>query len=215
MTPEIAFSLLAKTDFCETVDMLTETFCRNDPIEVAMQVTHDEFRAMIKPELEAVIDNGLSVVARDRDSGRLVGALLAADILAETVDSRGKVSQKFDPISEIARDFHHFYLNTHALQVGHCLYLFVLGIHTDFFGLGFGKMLTREALTNARSKGYQSALSLTTNSVSTHLLKNFMFEPIKTQEYQTYKFRGQAVFSSITDHPGVNLMELDSLREFE
>lgn len=212
MSSEISFSSLGENDYRETVDLLTETFCRNDPVEIAMKITPDEFRVMIEPELDAVLNNGLSIAARNPKTGRLIGTILASDALADTVDSRGKVSKKFEPISEIARDFHHFYLSTRSVQSGTCLYLFVIGIHPDFSGHGFGKKLTGEVLNCARRKGYRSAFSLTTNLASTRILKHFKFEPIKTQDYQSYRFQGVPVFSSITDHPGINLMELADLR---
>lgn len=207
MLTDIACSILADTDYQEAVDLLTETFCQRDPIELALQITPDEFRVMLELELEPIWRNGLSVLARHAPSGRLLGALVAMDALAESVDSRGKITPKFEPIGEIARDFHDFYINTRNPQPGSSLYLFVIGVCSDAANQGLGQKLIGEALRNARKKGYRSAFVLTTNLVSMNALKKHRFSTIKTVDYQTYRYRGRPVFASITQHPGLALME--------
>lgn len=204
-------SILAEKDYQETVDLLTETFCQRDPIESALQITPEEFRVMLELELEPIWRNGLSMLARHVPSGRLLGALVAMDALAESVDSRGKITPKFEPIGEIARDFHDFYINTRNPQPGSCLYLFVIGVHSDAAGQGLGQKLIGEALRHARKKGYRSAFVLATNLVSMNALKKHRFSAIKTVDYQTYRYQGRPVFASITQHPGLALMERSCL----
>lgn len=207
MLTDITCSIPADTDYRETVDLLTETFCQGDPIETALHITPGEFRVMLELELEPIWRNGLSMLARDVPSGRLLGALVAMDALAESVDSRGKITPKFEPIGEIARDFHDFYVSTRNPQPGSCLYLFVIGVHSDAAGQGLGQKLIGEALRNARKKGYRSAFALTTNLASMNAFRKHQFSAIKTIDYQSYLYRGCPVFASITEHPGLSLME--------
>ncbi len=204
---EITCSVVADKDYQEVVDLLTENFCQYDPIELALQIGPDEFRVMLELELEPIWRNGLSVLARHAPSGRLAGAMVAMDALAESVDSQGKISPKFEPIGEIARNFHDFYLETRNPQPGLCLYLFVMAVRSDLAGQGIGQMPIKETLRNARKKGYCSAFALTTNLASTNAFINHRFAIIKTLDYQTYRYKDCAVFSSITAHPGLNLME--------
>ena len=214
MLADTACSILAEKDYQETVDLLTETFCQRDPIELALQITPDEFRVMLELELEPIWRNQLSMLARDVPSGRLLGALVAMDALAESVDSRGKITPKFEPIGEIARDFHDFYIDTRNPQPGSCLYLFVMGVHSDAAGQGLGQMLIGEVLRNAWKKGYRSAFALTTNLASMNAFKKYRFSTIRTVDYQTYRYRGCPVFASITQHPGLALMERQSLEDY-
>ena len=210
----IACSFLSEADRYEAIDLLTEAFCLNDPIEIALRITPDEFRKMIEPELDAVLHNNLSLVAREVGSGRMVGVLLAADALSESVDSCSAASRKFDPISEIARNLSNFYLNNRDVLPGACLYLFVVGVHPEATGNGFGKMLIGRVLQNARQRGFQSAYALATNLGSMCILERHGFHGIKEVDYQTYRYQGRAVFASITEHPGIVLMENDNLADF-
>lgn len=215
MSPGISCSIFGRSDYNEVVDLLTESFCKNDPIETALQITPNEFRTMVEFELQAVVDNRLGVIARQAETGRLAGVVIAADARAEQVKSGDKISPKFDPINEIARSFNDFYMSTRNILPGSCLYLFMVGVHPEMTGNGIAKKLFRETLGNAESKGYKSAFSMTTNLISTNALKNIGFLSIKTLHYQSYYFQGRPVFSSITDNPGVDLLELNDLSPFK
>jgi GNAT superfamily N-acetyltransferase len=214
MLADISCSVLGGRDYDEAVDLLTREFCQHDPVELALQITPEEFRVMLELELEPIWRNELSVVVRHTPSGGLVGAMVAMDALAEPVDSRGRISRKFAPIGEIANHFHNFYIETRSPQPGSCLYLFVVGVRSDFAGQGVGQMLIGEVLRNARRKGYRSAFALTTNLASTKAFKHHRFTTVKTLGYQDYRYENRFVFSGITEHPGLCLMERESLDDY-
>lgn len=211
MLAEISCSILDDRDYRAAVDLLTDAFCQGDPVESALQITPDEFRLMAELELAPLLRNGLSLVARHAGSGRMVGAVIAMDALAESVDSRGKISQKFAPIGAIARDFHDFYLDRRNIRPGSCLYVFMLGVQSDVAGQGIGKKLIGEALRNAREKGYTSAVAMVTNLASASAFASHRFKTIRMLSYRTYRYMNRCVFSSITEHPGIALMERERL----
>lgn len=195
------------------VDLLTHAFCHHDPIESALRITLDEFRLMLELELPTLLRNELCMVARSADSPCLVGSIIAMDAVAETVDSSGKISRKFQPIGEIARNFHDDYLATRNLQPGSCLYLYMIGVSSSMTGRGIATLLIREVLVNARARGYRSAFALTTNLGSATSLENLGFQSLRTLSYQTYRYQNSRIFSSITEHPGIALMAHESLAD--
>jgi GNAT superfamily N-acetyltransferase len=204
-------SVLGEGDRVEAVELLTEAFCLGDPVEAALGITPDEFRVMVDLELEPAQHNGLGMVARDTGSGRLLGALIAVDALADSVDGRGRISRKFQPISEISHQLHEHYVNGREIRPGTCLYIFMIGVRPDLAGQGLGKRLIGEVLRHARRKGYGSAFVLATNLASAHAFERQGFRTLRMVDYRTYQFRNRLVFASITAHPGVALMARDSL----
>lgn len=190
---------------------MTEAFCQHDPVESALKITPDEFRVLVELELQAVLGNDLSLAGRDAHSGRMVGALVAMDALTGSADCRGRISQKFEPISEIARNLHDFYIENRKIVPGSCLYVFMIGVRSDIAGHGIGKMLIREGLKNARTKGYRSAFVMTTNLASANVFESHRFRTLKTVSYQTFRYKDRLEFASITQHPGIALMERECL----
>ncbi len=203
-------SPFGEKDYREAVELLTESFCSHDPIEIALSITPDEFRTMISLELEAVQRNGLSLVVRE-PGGRMVAAAIAMDALAPPVDSCGPASPKFAPIAEIARRFHDSYFSTRTVAAGSTVYLFAIGVLPGCLGRGLGRLICRASLRNAREKGYRSAFALTTNTASGRMLLSSGFDVIDRVLYQDYRYDNRAVFASVTDHPSIDLMECRDL----
>lgn len=205
-------SLFAEEDLGETVEMLTASFCRYDPVEVALSVTPDEFRTMISLELAAVPPNDLSLVGRDNETGRIVAAIIVTDATAEPVDSCGPASAKLAPIADIARTFHDRYFAKRRIEPGSHAYIFALGIHPDMVSKGLGWRITGEALRLAARRGYRAAFAMTTNRASARILQRYAFTAIESIAYQDYRYEGRAVFASIPD-PSIDLMECADLQE--
>jgi GNAT superfamily N-acetyltransferase len=206
-------ALYGEADYAETVDLLTESFCAADPVEAALSITHDEFRAMIRLELDAVPPNDLSVVMRDPATARLIAVTIVTDGAAEPVDSCAPVSPKFAPISEIARSCHDRYFATRTVEPGSHAYVFAAAVHPERLGQGLGVRIVHAALENARARGYRAAFSMTTNRASARIVEGLGFKAIDSVSYQDYRYEGRAVFASITGHPGIVLWEHPDLTQ--
>ena len=208
---DISYSVCDAHDHDAAVELLTVAFCHSDPIERALNITPDEFRVMAQLELEVALTNGLCLAARR--GGELVGIVIAADSLAESVDGNGRISAKFAPIADIARRVHDAYLAQRDLQPGSCVYVFMVAVRPDAAGQGIGRALIDATLRNAREQGYVSAFSMATNLASMQAFARCDFRTLELLGYPGYRYRGEAVFASITDHPGIALMERASLAE--
>lgn len=208
---KMTLSLFTERDCAETIDVLAESFCRNDPIEAALSITPDEFQTMIRLELDAVPREDLSMVMRDDGTGRIVAVAIATDAMADPVDSGAKASAKFAPIAEIARTCHDRYFAARTILPGSHLYIFAIGVLPASSGRGLGRSIVGAMLEHARTKGYRAAFTLATNVVSARIFQGFGFEPIYSIRYQDYRHNGMAVFASIKDSPSIDLMECPDL----
>lgn len=204
-------SLFGGGDRLETVEMMTASFCRFDPVEVALSVTPEEFRTMIALELAAVPPDDLSLVGRDEKTGRIIAAAIVTDATAEPVDSCGPASVKLAPIADIARTYHDRYFATRRIEPGSHAYIFAIGIHPDRVGGGLGWRIAVEAVRRAVLRGYRAAFSMTTNRASARILQRLGFQVVESVRYQDYRYEGRAVFASISD-PSIDLWECADLR---
>lgn len=207
MPAPLSCSTLGARDYRAAVELLTDAFCRDDPVETALEIAPDEFRVMVELELAPLLQNGLSLVARRADSDGLVGAVIAADALAEAVDGRGRISRKFEPIGAIARAFHDAYLSRRHVEPGSSLYIFMVGVRPDCSGQGIAKRLIAAALANAAARGYACAFAMTTNRASTQAFASQGFTVVDTLSYRSYRYQDRPVFAAITAHPGIALLE--------
>jgi GNAT superfamily N-acetyltransferase len=207
----ISYSVCDAHDHDAAVELLTAAFCHSDPIERALDITPDEFRLMAQLELEVALTNGLCLAARR--GGELVGIAIAADVLAESVDSSDRITPKFAPISDIARRVHDAYLAQREWQPGSCLYVFMVAVRPDAAGQGIGQALIDATLHNAEKHGYVGAFSMATNLASMQAFARCDFRTLELLGYPGYRYRGEAVLASITDHPGIALMERASLAD--
>lgn len=207
-------SLFGETDYAEAVEVLTESFCHNDPIELALGIQPDEFRVMIRAELDAVPPDDMSMLVRDADTGRMLAIMLAYDATTEAVDSGSSASPKFRPIAEISREVHGRYFAARTVVPGSHLYLFALGVLPEMAGRGIGTRLTGAVLERARDRGYSAAFSMATNPASSRILKWFGFDVIETIGYGDYRFEGEAVFASISDSGGIDVLECVGLADW-
>jgi GNAT superfamily N-acetyltransferase len=206
---ELVCSRLAEPDRDEVIALLATAFCQDDPVEAALGITPAEFRVLLEFDLEPLIREGACLVVRV--DGRLRGAILVQDALDEGVDVRGRISPKFEPISALAGALHEQYLQLRRPEPGCCLYVYMIGVDPGWAGQGIGKRLLAEALRQARSRGCRSAFALATNRGSMAIFQACRFELLRMTEYRDFRFREQAVFASITDHPGIALMECPGL----
>jgi ribosomal protein S18 acetylase RimI-like enzyme len=174
---------------------------------VAVGLTSPEFAVFIQLLSSRVAGEGLTVVARLAESGKLVGALLTEDASSPLPEGIERVSSKFNPIFDILGQLDEEYRGD--LEVGHGerLHLFLLGVSPQVAGRGVAKELVRQCLENGARLGYKVAFTEATNKVSQHIFRQAGFVERAQRSYETHQYDGHAVFASIADEGGSILMD--------
>lgn len=149
----------------------------------------------------------MTVIARDRETGRLAGALLTEDAAAAPPQGLDGLSEKFDPIFEILGQIETEYREGRTIVPGQYLHLFLLDVAEEFARRGIGQQLVAACLRNGAAKGYTSALTEATNPVSQHIFMRQGFKRQAERSYGEYRFGGSAVFASIAEHGGPMTMD--------
>jgi ribosomal protein S18 acetylase RimI-like enzyme len=117
------------------------------------------------------------------------------------------VSAKFNAIFDILGQLDAEYRDSHAVQPGESIHLFLLGVAHSFAGNGVAQRLVAECLANAAHKGYRMAVTEATNRTSQHIFRKQGFVERVRRSYRDHRFEGQFSFDSIAEHGGPILMD--------
>ena len=191
-------------DIDEMCHLLSEAFSRRDPPALAMGITAAEFEAMVRLYCDAAANDGLTVIARSSDTGKLAGALLTEDAATPQPDGIDRLSSKFHPVFEILGEL---YEGIEPAAKNERLHLFLLGVDESFAGRGIAKQLVRECMWNGHRRGYCTAVAEATNPISQSVFRKLGFSDRASRSYKDFRYHGQAVFASIAESGGPILMD--------
>jgi ribosomal protein S18 acetylase RimI-like enzyme len=203
----IEYRVCQADDTAEIGRLLAETFTKHDPPAIAVGITPDEFEASIAPWLPGAAVDGLTIIARDRATGQIAGALLTEDAAAAPPEGVEALSEKLEPILDLLGQIDAEYRDGEAIVSGEFLHLFFLGVADQFTRRGIGLELVAACLRNGAAKGYTSAVTEATNPISQHIFRELGFKKRAERSYADYRFGGSAVFASIADHGGPMTMD--------
>lgn len=187
--------------------LLGDVFSRRDPPAVAVGLTAPEFEAFVRLFCARAAVEGLTVVARNARTRKLLGVLLAEDGASPPPGGIDLVSPKFQPIFDILGELDAEYRRNETVRRGERLHLFLLGVAEPVAGRGVAQELVTRCLESGASKGYRLGVTEATNTVSQHIFRKLGFTARVRRSYATHLFEGHAVFSSIVDHGGPMLMD--------
>jgi len=203
----VRYGIAEAPDLVEMGQLLGEVFSRRDPPAVAARITATEFEIFVRPFCAMAATDGLTVVARSAESGRMVGALLTEDCASASPGGMEPLNVKFDPVLDILRQLGSEYWQGKTALPKECLHLFLLGVDESFGGRGVAQQLVADCLNNGALQGYRLAVTEATNRISQHIFRKQGFTERVRRSYLDHRYRGEAVFASIADHGGPILMD--------
>lgn len=203
----IEYALCRPSDTGEVGRLLAESFTTHDPPAVAVGLTAPEFEAFIRLWLAGAGVDGLTIVARDVETGQLAGALLTDDAAAPPPQGLDGLSEKFEPIFDLLGQIDAEYRDGRTIVSGQCLHLFLLGVAQHFTRRSIGQNLVAECLANGAARGFTLAVTEATNPVSQHIFGQLGFTPRAERSYGEYRLGGLPVFASIAEHGGPMTMD--------
>lgn len=203
----VEYTVCTPADTDEMVDLLAESFARHDPPAVAVGLTPAEFGAFVDLWAGGAGTEGLSIVARDAETGDMVGALLTDDAAAPMPQGVDDLSDKFAPIFDLLGQIDEEYRTGRSIEPGQYLHLFLLGVEEHSMRRRIGHHLVSVCLANGADRGYTTAVTEATNLVSQHIFRQLGFEPRATRSYGEYRLDGSPTFASIAGHGGPMTMD--------
>jgi len=199
------FDMYALDEMALTV---AEAFNRYEPMTVAQAVPFQEFVEFVQLLGPKAQQEELTVLARDQETGQVIGAMIADDFASALPEGMGLLGKAFQPIFALLAELDEQYKKGRTLRLGEYLHLFMIAVDHRHQGRKVAQNLVRACLENAARKGYHTAVAEATGVISQHLFRSgFGFRDRLEIPYKTFVYEGRPVFASIEGHTGTILMD--------
>lgn len=193
-------------DSDDIVDLLARVFSESEPPAVAMGLTFLDLKQFLRLITPEILRASLTVIARETESGGLVGVLLTDDFaVPPKVDQT--ISARFVPIFAMLEALDEQFRREQTVEQGECMHLFMLGVDRRFAGAGIAKSMIAACLENGIRKGYRIAVTEATGKISQHVFRTLGFVDRFKVSYRDFRCDGKVAFARITEHDGALLME--------
>ncbi len=207
---EIGYAPLQEKYMEQAIECMVETFSRDEPMTKALGITPDEFRHLAGIFAEKAVHDGLSTVARDRATDRVVGFCVSEDLISEAPEGIDKIHAKFYPIMALLSELDEIYKKSrpHETGKGEVFHLFMAGVRESYRDQSIATTLIDENLNLAKLKGFSYAIAEATGPVSQHILRDkFGFAERFAVEYKSFAYEGERVFEGVDTPSACILME--------
>lgn len=201
------YAVAQLSDSDDVIRLLAQVFSDSDPPAVAMGLSFDEMKQFLQPVVRNVIPDALTVVARSKDTGRLAGVMLSDDFASPPAMDLGQISSKLLPILSMLDDLDERFCSEKTIAPGQFLHLFMLGVDARFAGRGVAQGVVKACIDSAAQKGFRTALTEATGSVSQHIFRKNGFIERFSVSYQDFIYENKKVFAAIQEHDKAILME--------
>jgi len=199
---------VAKLSDCDDiVRLLAQVFSDSDPPAVAMRLSFGEMKRFLQLVVPNIIPDGLTVIARSQDAGKLAGVMLSDDFASPLSLDQNQISSKLLPIMSMLDGLDEQFRAGNTVSPGEYLHLFMLGVDREFAGHGVGQGVVKACVENAARMGYRMALTEATGRVSQHIFRKNGFVERFSVSYQDFVYDNSKVFASIQGHDKAILME--------
>ncbi len=203
----VDYAIAKTSDAEDVIRLLAQRFSESDPPAVAMGLSFDDMKQFLQSVVPSVIPDGLTVIARNRDSGKLAGVMLSDDFASPPAPDLGRISSKLLPIISMLETLDEQFRSGKNIVPGHFVHLFMLGVDGQFAGRGVGQGLVQTCVDNGSRKGYRTALTEATGLVSQHIFRKNGFVDRFSASYGDFVYENKVVFASIREHAKAILME--------
>jgi GNAT superfamily N-acetyltransferase len=203
----VDYGVAQSPDSEEIVHLLATVFSESEPPALAMGLSFREMEQFLRLFAPGAIAEGLTIVARGRDTGKLAGVLLTDDFAAPPALDLNQISAKFLPIFSMLENLDEQYRRGKTISRGEYLHLFMLGVDGEFAGRGIGQGLVKACLENGLRKGYRMAVTEATGIVSQRVFRKNGFVDRFSVSYRDFAHAGKLVFNSIQGHEYAILMD--------
>lgn len=199
----------------ETALIVGQAFSGSDPMAIIQNLSVQDFQHYVEMLEEWLADADLSVIARDKTSGKVAGALIAGDFAADSPLEVEQVSHKFAPIFALFQSLEDSYKQDKLIKQNEYLHLYMLAVAPQNRGKGIAHTLVSTALELGMKRGYEAALTEAANPISQHIFRKAGFVPRHEIRYSQFVYErdgfrpapGHRVFEGIVNASGTVLMD--------
>src|SRR5262245_48666969 len=206
--PGVQYELFDTDALDEMALVVAEAFRRDEPMTVARDVPLHEFVDFVKLLAPKAQREELTVLARDQETGRVIGAMIADDFASAPPEGLELLDEAFEPVFALLGELDEQYKKGRSLGAGEYLHLFMIAVDHRHKGRKVAQNLVRACLENGAGTGYHTAVTEATGAISQHIFRSkFGFQGRLEILYKTFVYGGRRVFASVEGHTGTILMD--------
>jgi ribosomal protein S18 acetylase RimI-like enzyme len=198
---------LKRNDTRQLVHLIARTFTADEPLCVALGLLAPDIERFLQAASEQLLSDGLTMVARDVESGKLAGALIAEDLASPLPVEPENLSPKFQSIISLLTRLSDEYRQGTTLSSGQHLHALMLATDRRYRGRGMAQKLIAASIENGLELGFRRAVTEATGVVAQHVFRKAGFVERLRVPYATFRRDSATPFASIQGHEGAILME--------
>ena len=207
----IEYGPLDQDTLAGAIECVSEVFTDAEPMSRFLGITKEEFLVFANAVYPHIAAQGLSFVARDSKTGKIVGIRISEDFAGSEVDEIPGLSPKFFPLFTILGQIDNHFRNIRDdIVPGKYVHLFMVAVKSEYAGRGIAPNMNKLFFAHVKKLGFTHAVTEPTGAISQHILVNkFGFNIIHEIKYKDFVFEGEKVFAELQGHEGVMLLEKD------
>lgn len=193
-----------KSDLEQTIRCISRSFTQ-ETMSQALGIDANSYISLAEIFGQRAVQYQLSLVAKDEESGDVIGFSILEDFVAEA-PNLDRVDPRFIPIMNVVDELEQWYIKNSPVKSGEILHIFLTGVDEQYRGKGIAYQLMEETFKVAKNNNYKGIIAECTGVITQHIRAKNGFKVLKEIEYKTFLYNGDLVFKDITEPPGCQLM---------
>jgi hypothetical protein len=202
----ITYEILQEEDLEETVTLLSNVFSHGEPATRSLEITPEEFHYFAEIYGKKAVRDGLSVIAKDEDNGKIVSFLLSEDFDSEQPEGIENIDVKMLPLMALV-DTMEKDIKATKKEGERRFHMFLGGTDIEYENRHICTTVVEESMKLAKDKNFTSVIVEPSGFATQHIFNKLKFENRNMTEYKTFIYEGKNVFKNIEGPVGIPLME--------
>lgn len=199
---------LEPANLAAAFDLVTRVFAASSTLHRALGTDLETYRAYLKPDFKAMIDEGLSVCARD-SSGEMLGCTIVIDFHGPLHEPPSE-HPTFASISALMSALGAEYIRKVAISPGEVILVDMGAVAPHAGGGGIYQAMRAEVQRIAVGRGFKRVVGELSSAATQHVVLNRLgHRKIAEIAFADFEFAGERPFRSVSDPPSVILAEGD------
>ncbi|KAJ6253417.1 hypothetical protein M0813_13431 [Anaeramoeba flamelloides] len=179
-------------------DLTTNVFRTEGPVCSVMEEDETVLSSFIKTEVNKSLNQGIGVMAIDRETEKIVGCQLMSDCASteEETEIFNTAIQKMEWNKKIFQKIMGDYFEENQFIRRQAMYIGFLSVHPQYRKMGLGRTLVTQAIKMSKEKGYERCCIWCTSIYSQMICQKLGFKIRKEISYQDLTVDGQYLWKN-------------------
>ncbi|MGZ6416750.1 MAG: hypothetical protein ACXVDW_21400, partial [Bacteroidia bacterium] len=191
----IVYEMFQEKDLEETTKLLSEVFPRGETTVKYLKITPKQYYSVADVYCKKAIKEGLSMIARDKNTGKIVGFLLNEDFDSPKPEGIENiepiVAMDMSLIDDLEAD-----LKASKKEGEKRFHLFLGGTDIGYENKHILSTLLDESIKLAKNKNFTNLIAEPTGFATQHIMKKLGFIQKNFIEYKKFQFQGKFIFEN-------------------